>query len=133
MSTGGSDPLPAGAIALVVSTAPERETAQRLASALLAERLIACANLLPGITSLYRWKGAVQREEEVLLLFKTAAERVPALLERIRALHPYAVPEALQLPVGGGLEEYRRWVRAETDAVDVAATPGAGTSSGHRE
>lgn len=95
-------------------TAPDPETASRVARALLDERLIACANLLPGVTSLYRWQGEVRSDAEVLVVMKTRAALVPRLMERATALHPYQVPELLALPVAGGLPAYCRWVLDET-------------------
>jgi periplasmic divalent cation tolerance protein len=105
----------AAATAVVFSTAPSAEVAETIARALLDERLIACASLLPGVTSLYRWQGAVQRDAEVLMVMKTRRERVPALLRRLPGLHPYDVPEALALPVVDGLPAYCRWVMDETE------------------
>jgi len=95
-------------------TAPDPDTAGRVARALLDERLIACANLLPGVTSLYRWQGEVQSDAEVLVVMKTREALVPRLMERATALHPYQVPELLALPVADGLPAYCRWVMDET-------------------
>jgi len=95
-------------------TAPDAESAGRVARGLVEERLIACANLLPGATSIYRWQGAVQVEAECLVVMKTREALVPRLLERAAALHPYDVPELLALPVDAGLPEYCRWVLDET-------------------
>jgi len=105
----------AAATTVVFSTAPSAGEAERLARALLQERLIACASLVPGVTSLYRWQGAVQKDAEVLMVMKTRRGRVPGLLERLSALHPYEVPEALALPVVDGLPAYCRWVMDETE------------------
>jgi periplasmic divalent cation tolerance protein len=66
------------------------------------------------VRSIYRFRGAVEDESEVLLVIKTRADRVDALAERLRALHPYEVPELLVLPTAGGLAPYLDWVRAET-------------------
>jgi len=95
-------------------TAPDAESAGRVARALVEERLIACANVLPGATSIYRWQGAVHTEAECLVVMKTREALVPRLLERAAVLHPYDVPELLALPVDGGLPEYCRWVLDET-------------------
>lgn len=100
-------------VAVVLVTAPDEEKAAALARTLVEERLIACANLVPKIRSIYRWQGAVHDEPEVLLVMKTRAERFAALAERVKALHPYTVPEVLQLPVGAGSEAYLRWVLDE--------------------
>ncbi|HEX6938921.1 MAG TPA: divalent-cation tolerance protein CutA [Longimicrobiales bacterium] len=96
---------------VVLMTAPDRETAERLVRALVEERLVACGNIVPGLTSIYRWQGAIECESEVLVILKTAVEAVPALLARAPALHPYAVPELLVLPVEAGHRPYLEWVR----------------------
>lgn len=108
---------PGGAseVVLALSTAPDTEHAVRMGRVLVEERLIACANLLPGLTSIYRWEGAVQQEAEVLLLMKTTRARVAALKARLPELHPYAVPELVVAEVADGLAPYCGWVRAQTD------------------
>jgi len=98
---------------VVLVTAPPR-AARRLARALVERRVAACVNLLPGVRSVYRWKGRVEEAGETLLVIKTAARRVPALLAAVRELHPGEVPEAVALPVTAGLGPYLRWVDAET-------------------
>jgi len=95
-------------------TAPDAETAQRIGRALVDERLIACANVLPGVTSIYRWQGAVHADAEVLVVMKTRGALVSRLMERAAELHPYEVPELLALPVADGLPAYCRWVMDET-------------------
>lgn len=99
---------------ICLSTCPDRDTAGRIARALVDERLAACVNLLPGITSVYRWEGAVETDEEVLLLAKTAPARVQALIARIVELHPYDVPEVVALEAAGGLPAYLEWIASET-------------------
>jgi periplasmic divalent cation tolerance protein len=88
-----------GAIVVLV-TVPDAETARNLARQLVHERLAACVNIIPGITSIYRWEGAVEETGEVLLVMKTTADRYEALESAIRSRHPYDVPEILALPVG---------------------------------
>jgi periplasmic divalent cation tolerance protein len=105
---------PASAVRVALSTAPDPETAARIARALVEERLAACVNLVPGVRSIYRWQGAVEDAAEVLLVMKTRADRVDALAERLRALHPYALPELVALPAVGGLAGYLDWVLAES-------------------
>jgi periplasmic divalent cation tolerance protein len=104
------------AVRLCLCTCPDRPGAEAIAQALVEERLAACVNLLPGVTSIYRWDGGVERAEEIQLLIKTTAARLPALAERLRALHPYDVPELIALEAVGGLSEYLNWVAAETAA-----------------
>jgi periplasmic divalent cation tolerance protein len=96
------------------ATAPDEAVALRIARALVDERLAACANLVPGVRSIYRFRGVVEDQREVLLVIKTCADRVEALAERLRALHPYEVPELVVVPTAGGLAPYLDWVRAET-------------------
>jgi periplasmic divalent cation tolerance protein len=100
-------------VALLV-TAPDAETGRRIARALVEERLAACVNVLPGVHSIYRWKGAVEEADEVMLVAKTRAERAAALAARVRALHPYELPEVVVLPVRGGSRAYLQWVAAES-------------------
>ena len=101
-------------VVVVLLTAPDPETAQRIAQALVEERLAACVNVLPGVRSIYRWQGAVEQASEVLLIAKTQADRSDALAARVRALHPYELPEVVVLPVSGGSEAYLGWVVAES-------------------
>ncbi|SRR5690554_5232732 len=96
---------------VVLMTAPDRDVAERVVRTLVEERLVACGNILPGLTSIYRWKGAIECDAEVLVILKTSAERVPALLSRAPELHPYDVPELLVLPVEAGHLPYLDWVR----------------------
>jgi periplasmic divalent cation tolerance protein len=99
---------------LVLTNVPERAVAERLAEMLVEQRLAACVNILAPCRSLYRWKGAVQRDEEHPMLIKTTAERYAALEQALRAAHPYELPEILAFPVERGLPEYLEWVAAET-------------------
>jgi periplasmic divalent cation tolerance protein len=102
-------------LVLALSTAPDAEHAARIARALVDERLIACASLVPGLTSIYRWHGEVQADAEVLLLMKTRRALVQRLKERLPQLHPYQVPELVVTEVTDGLAPYCAWVRGETD------------------
>ncbi len=97
-------------VALV--TLPDASTAETLVRALVEEGVAACGNIVPGVVSIYRWQGAVERAAEVLVVLKTTVTAVPVLLERVPALHPYEVPEVLVLPVAAGHEPYLRWVAA---------------------
>jgi periplasmic divalent cation tolerance protein len=100
---------------VVLSTAPDPETADRLARALVEARLAACVTRVPGVVSLFRWQGELEQTEEVLLLLKTHAARAPALTRMLSELHPYEVPEILVLPVAAGLGAYLDWVREATE------------------
>ena len=101
---------------LVFTSLPDRAAAERLAGALVEQRVAACVNILAPCKSVYRWKGAVQHDEEHPLLVKTTAERYPALEAAIRAAHPYELPEIVAVPVERGLPAYLAWVDAETKA-----------------
>lgn len=98
---------------VVLVTAPDADTAARLARTLVEERLAACGNLVPGVRSIYRWEGKICDEAEVLLVLKTTVDHADALRDRVAALHPYACPEVLVLPVEGGHAAYLAWVREQ--------------------
>ena len=98
---------------LVLVTAPDEPTAERLARALLTTRLIACANLVPAVRSLYWWQGAIDDAREVLMVLKTTAAQLDALTAAVEREHPYDCPEVLVLPVDGGSDAYLRWLRGE--------------------
>lgn len=94
-------------------TAPTMEAAETVVGSLLDERLIACGSMIPWVESLYRWKGAVHRDEEVVVIMKTVRRLVPQVLERAQALHPYEVPELLVQEVVDGNQAYLDWVAEE--------------------
>ena len=98
---------------VVMVTAPEKE-ASGLARALVEERLVACANLLPGLRSVYWWKGKIEDEPEVLCIMKTRSALFEALRNRVRALHSYEVPEIIALPILAGHEPYLEWITENT-------------------
>jgi periplasmic divalent cation tolerance protein len=100
-----------GGLRILVSTAPP-EVAPGLARALVDERLAACVNVVPGVRSVYSWKGETRDDAESILLIKTTAERAPELARRLVELHPYEVPElvAIELADGEGNPEYLAWV-----------------------
>lgn len=97
-------------ILLALSTFPDRETAQRISTQLITEKFAACANILPGIESIYRWKEKIETGSETLVLFKLGEDRQSAFQEKLRSLHPYEVPEIILVPISSGLPEYLRWV-----------------------
>lgn len=99
-------------------TCPDALTAERIATALVGERLAACVNMVPGLRSVYRWQGRVETADEVLLLVKTTVEAYPALQDRLRALHPHELPELLAVETAFGLPEYLLWVADETRRKD---------------
>ena len=99
---------------LVLTNLPDRATAEKLAGVLIDQRLAACVNILAPCRSVYRWKGAVQHDEEHPMLIKTTAERYPALEQALRAAHPYELPEIIAVPIERGLPQYLAWVAGET-------------------
>lgn len=101
---------------LVLTNLPDQATAEALATLLVENQLAACVNILPPCSSVYRWKGAVERMVEIPLLIKTSEARYPALEQAIQANHPYATPEIIAVPVVQGLPAYLAWVAAETAA-----------------
>ena len=102
------------AVVVFLVTAPSAAEGERIAAALVEERLAACVNVVPGVVSTFRWEGAVKREPEVLLIGKTRAERMPAVIARVQALHSYSVPEVLALPILAGAGPYLAWLQDAT-------------------
>jgi periplasmic divalent cation tolerance protein len=98
------------AVLLALSTFPDRETAQRISNRLVTEKFAACANILPAIESIYRWKDKIETGNETLVFFKLSEDRQKIFQEKLRSLHPYEVPEIIFVPVSNGLPEYLRWV-----------------------
>lgn len=99
---------------LVLTNVPDRAVAERLADMLIEKRLAACVNILAPCRSVYRWKDAVQHDEEHPMLIKTTAERYAEMEKALRAGHPYELPEIIAVPVERGLAAYLDWVDAET-------------------
>ena len=95
---------------VALSTVATPEDAERIARALVERRLAACVNVVPKVVSVYRWKGEICRDEELLLVIKTRRERLDALREALVALHPYEVPELVALPIEAGHEPYLAWL-----------------------
>lgn len=98
---------------VVLCTAPDADTAARLARGLVQARLAACVNVIGGVRSFYQWKGEVQDDAELQLLCKTDRAHLDALMSWVRAEHPYEVPELLALPVVGGSPAYLDWIHDE--------------------
>lgn len=106
-----SSPSP---VHLLFSTCPDAASAERIAHALVSERLAACVTQLPGARSTYRWQDRIEQGEEIQLLIKTTAASLDATIARLQALHPYELPEAIALPASAGLPAYLAWIDAET-------------------
>lgn len=99
---------------LVLTTYPDADGAETLARTLVRERLAACVNVLPRMTSVYMWEGEEQRGEEHQLFIKTRSGTFEALKVRLRELHPYEVPELIALPITQGLDAYLNWIDEST-------------------
>jgi periplasmic divalent cation tolerance protein len=105
---------------LLLTNAPDRETAVTIARLLVEKRLAACVNMLAGSHSVYRWNGRVEEAEEIPLLIKTTAARYTEVEEAIRTMHPYDLPELIVLSISDGLPSYLDWIIQETNKdVDV--------------
>src|ERR1700682_1252939 len=98
-------------ILLALSTFPDRETARKISRALVSDHLAACANIVPQIESVYFWKGKLETSEECLVVFKLTVGVYEKFQTKLRALHPYDVPEIISFRISDGLPEYLRWVR----------------------
>ena len=101
-------------VQILLSTVESAQTAEKIASTVVEERLAACVNVLPGVSSYFRWEGEIQREQEFMLILKTSTDRLRALIERIKTLHPYEVPEIVSVPVEEGHQPFLDWVERET-------------------
>ena len=95
---------------LVISTAGSKEEASRIAAALVEAQLAACVNIVGPIESVYRWQGKVESGQEFLLLIKTTRSRCATVTSRIRELHSYDLPEAIEVSIEGGSAEYLNWI-----------------------
>lgn len=100
---------------LIYCTCPDSETGQQLASQLVEQQLAACVNLLPSLSSTYRWENTVTTEQECLLLIKTTTARLSAVSDYLSQAHPYDVPEIIATPIVGGEPDYLNWI---TDSVE---------------
>ena len=99
---------------IVITNAPDRAVAQKIAHALVEQKLAACVNILADCTSVYRWQGKIETAGEVPLLIKTRAEIYPEVEAAIKNLHPYELPEIVALPVAEGSHAYLEWLNAAT-------------------
>ena len=97
-------------IVLALSTFPDPETAREISNQLMSGSFAACANILPAIESIYRWKGEIETGNETLVFFKLSEGRQSAFQDKLRSLHPYDIPEIIFVPVAGGLPDYLEWV-----------------------
>jgi periplasmic divalent cation tolerance protein len=104
-------------------TASSVDEAELIGRTLVAERLVACANLVPGVRSFYQWDGKVQDGEEVLVLCKTRTDLAEGAIARVKALHSYDCPCIVALPIETGNPDYLDWIKSETQiSEDTSAT-----------
>jgi len=99
---------------VVYVTAPSEEEAVKIGRTLVEERLAGCANIVSGVRSIYRWKGAIEDDQEVLMILKTRRELFEPLKRRVKELHSYTVPEVIGLPLAEGLDDYLKWLEEVT-------------------
>ena len=104
------------ALRVIYVTCASPAEAERIGELLVAERLVACVNVLPGMTSIYHWKGNLERAHEVVLLAKTTLARTAAVTERIIALHSYETPCVIALPILDGNPAYLAWLRTTVES-----------------
>jgi periplasmic divalent cation tolerance protein len=97
-------------VLLALSAFSDMETANNIARTLVAEKFVACANIIPAVHSIYRWRGKVEAGGEVLVFFKTTRDRQKAFQDKLRSLHPYELPEIIYLKIDKGSPDYLRWV-----------------------
>lgn len=105
---------PPNAVWLVISNAPDHETAKRIAHVLVEERLAACVNIMPACQSVYRWQGEIEEATEVPMFIKTSEARLARMQARLKELHPHEVPEMLAIKPQAGWPAYLDWVLAQT-------------------
>jgi periplasmic divalent cation tolerance protein len=96
---------------LVLTTCPNQETAEQIALEVISNYSAACVNILPGLLSLYRWQGKIEKDQEHLLIIKTHKVKYPVVAKRIREIHPYQVPEIIAISINQGSSEYLAWLK----------------------
>ncbi|MDZ7725045.1 MAG: divalent-cation tolerance protein CutA [candidate division KSB1 bacterium] len=99
---------------ITLVTFPNCEEADKISAALVDQKLAACANRIDTVTSFFRWQNKVEHEQEILVVYKTRATRLNALIETVKELHSYEVPEVIALPILAGSDDYLQWIKDET-------------------
>jgi periplasmic divalent cation tolerance protein len=102
---------------LILCTCPDSQVAEQLATSLVEQQLAACINIVPGLTSIYRWQGKLEKGTEVLLLIKTIQDRYAAVETAIRQQHPYELPEIIAVTLDEGSPDYLRWITTSLEDV----------------
>ena len=108
---------------VVLITAADVQEAEKISSLLVAKRKVACCNTVPSVQSTFRWQGKVENESESLLICKTRRAALPAVIELVKSVHSYNVPEIIALPVIGGSDDYFTWMDEVIDLPDMPAQP----------
>ncbi|HHM05856.1 MAG TPA: divalent-cation tolerance protein CutA [Gammaproteobacteria bacterium] len=108
---------------IVYCTCPDGEVAGRIARGLVGAGLAACVNVVPAVRSVYRWRGAVEEADEVLLLIKSTRPALQGLQEAVLRLHPYELPELVAVPIATGLPAYLAWIEESVPGPDQGAAP----------
>ncbi|MDX2258758.1 MAG: divalent-cation tolerance protein CutA [Hyphomicrobiaceae bacterium] len=111
--TAGDKPI------LIYVTCPDVAVAGAIAESAVAMGLAACANVLPGMTTIYRWQGKIERASEVVLILKSMSRHWPALCAAVAARHPYETPAILRIDVADGAAPFLAWLAAETSAAET--------------
>ena len=101
-------------VTIIYSTVGEFDDAKKIAYSLVKEKLVACVNIVPNITSVYRWQGKIEEENESIIIAKTIDEKVEKTIQKIRVLHPYDLPDIIAIPITNGLKEYFNYIKDET-------------------
>jgi len=101
-------------VAVIYSTIGSIQDARRIAHTLVEEQLVACVNIIPKIESVYKWKGKIENDEEVVIIAKTTDKNVKKTIQKIKSLHSYELPDIIVLPIIGGLKDYLEYITNET-------------------
>ena len=101
-------------VVVIYSTIDDVKQAQKIANVLVEEKLVACVNIIPNIISIYRWKGKIENDDECIIIAKTTDSNVKKVIQRIKTLHTYELPDIIVLPIIGGLKEYLEYITNET-------------------
>jgi len=101
-------------VAVIYTTINDIKDARRIASTLVKEQIVACANIIPNIESIYRWKEKIENEQEIIIMAKTVDANVKKAITRIKQLHSYELPDIIVLPIIGGLKDYLDYISNET-------------------
>ncbi|XP_018401869.1 PREDICTED: protein CutA homolog [Cyphomyrmex costatus] len=111
----------AGVHSVAYVTVPNDAVAKKLARGLVENKLAACVNIIPQLTSIYEWEGKIQEEPELLLMIKTRTEKVDALTKYVKENHPYTVCEVISLPIQNGNNDYLKWISEVVPSLDKNA------------